>query len=120
MSQTDIIKLEKINFLERHSEKFYNELFHKDENNCSTITLITSMLLNQNKLEECEEYNILLERIEINKEEKLGNNFTGDILSTITQFLTRLGAEDSVGVILSYSKFNCKKENAKAKVLYIA
>ena len=44
MSQTDRIKLEKINFLENYSEKFYTELFHKDSENNSTIFLITSLL----------------------------------------------------------------------------
>ena len=38
MSQADRIKIEKITFLQEHSEVFYNELFNKDEDNNSTTS----------------------------------------------------------------------------------
>ena len=119
MSGIDKIKIEKINFLESHSEKFYNELFNKDAENNSTICLITSMLLREEKLEECKEYIFLNGMVETEEQEEIKNSFLSDILTTITQFLTRLGAEDSVKVILSYFKYKEKKEFEAQKTLYL-
>lgn len=119
MSQTDKIKIEKVAFLESHSEKFYNELFNKDEDNHSTIILITNLLLKQDSLKDCEEYNFLNRMVESDEQEKIRNSFLSNILTTITQFLTRLGAEDSVKVILSYLNYNEKKEFEVAKTFYI-
>lgn len=120
MSEIDKIKIEKINFLESHSEKFYNELFNKDEGHDSTICLITNMLLKEEKLEDCEEYDCLNKVIESEEKEKIKDSFLSNILTTITQFLTKLGAEDSVKVILSYFKYNQKKEFEAEKTLYLA
>lgn len=117
MSQTDKIKLEKINFLKNHSEEFYNKLFNKNEESYSTIYLITSMLLKEDKLEDCEEYNFLNSVV---TEQKNENNFLNNILTTITQFLTRLGAQDSVDIILTYFKFNQQRGFEVEKTLCLA
>ena len=116
MSQTEITKLEKIESFEKYSKTFYNELFNKYDDN-STILLITNMLLNQSKIEDCEEYKTLLSIIEVAEFDD--TNFIGNILSTIAQFLTRLGLYDSVGIILSYLKYNNNEEKEEAKVLCI-
>ena len=120
MNGIDKIKIEKINFLENHSQKFYNELFNKDEENNSTICLITNMLLREEKLEDCKEYSFLNGMIETEQQEEIKNSFLPNILTTITQFLTRLGAEDSAKVILSYFKYEAKKEFEAEKSLYLA
>ena len=117
MSQTDRIKLEKINFLENYSEKFYTELFHKDSENNSTIFLITSLLLKEEKLEECPEYE-LLKQMTINEtNSNLEESFVCNILSTITQFLSRIGSQDSIETILTYLNYNNEKEFEQQKIL---
>ena len=120
MSQKDKIKIEKITFLENHSEEFYNTLFNKTEENYSTIYLITSMLLSENKLEDCAEYTFLNGMVQEEKEEKTENNFLNNILTTITQFLTRLGAIDGVDIILTYFKYNQNVEFEAEKILCLA
>lgn len=120
MSQTDRIKIEKITFLQEHSEVFYNELFNKDEDNNSTIFLITSLLLKQDSLEECSEYDVLNKIVDMRETVELENSFLANILTTITQFLTKIGAIDSVEVILSYFKYNQTRDFAKEKTLCLA
>lgn len=120
MSQVDRIKLEKIAFIQDNSEVFYNELFNKDENNNSTIFLITSLLLKQDSLEECSEYNVLNKIVDMGENNGLGNSFLANILTTITHFLTKIGAIDSVEVILSYFKYNQTEEFVKEKTLCLA
>ena len=120
MSQNDRIKIEKITFLQDHSEVFYNELFNKDEDNNSIIFLITSLLLKQDSLEECYEYDTLNKIVTIGESSELENVFLANILTTITHFLTKIGAIDSVEVILSYFKYNQTREFAKEKTLCLA
>jgi len=120
MSQTDRIKLEKIEFLENHSETFYKELFNKNDGTNSTIYLITSMLLKEEKLEDCEEYVSLNGMILEEQAEEIQNSFLSNILNISTQFLTRLGAVESVNVILSYFSYKEEKEFSRVKTLYMA
>ena len=119
MSQTDKIKLEKINFLENYSKKFYTQLFRKDEENNSTIFLITNLLLKEDKLEECYEYELLKQMTIDETTSDLEENFVCNILSTVTHFLSRSGLEDNVEVILTYFDYN-NKEFEQPKVLCLA
>ena len=120
MSQADKIKLEKINFLENYSKKFYTQLFRKDEENNSTIFLITNLLLKEEKLEECSEYEVLKQMTKGETNSNLEENFVCNILSTVTQFLCRVGSEDNVKVILTYFDYNNNKEFEQPKVLCLA
>lgn len=120
INREDKIKIEKIMFIENHSEEFYNTLFNKDEENHSTIYLITSMLLKDDRLEDCEEYSFLNRIVEDQSKETLENSFLNNILTTIVQFLTRLGAEDSVNVILTYFKYNEQRYFETEKTLRLA
>lgn len=119
MNQEKIQK-EKIAFLKRYSKQLYDGLFDKDENKKTVILLIADLLLNNNQLENCDEYkilNALIEEEDITEQKEI---FVYNILSTITQFLTRLGAEESANTILTYFRYNEKKEIGKAKTLSIA
>lgn len=116
MSEMEIIKKEKTDFIGNYSKQLYQDLSAKDENNETVIFLIAKLLLNPKPLNECEEYQILTKLI---GEKECDNNeaYLSNILGSIIQILHKTGSYDYAEIVQSYFGLLERLKTSKPKRL---